>query len=49
MVDEFEKQYSALQIPYPPDTISPLIDTLEKETKENIAKFKTESSARIEE
>ncbi|KAF2900763.1 hypothetical protein ILUMI_05416 [Ignelater luminosus] len=49
MVDEFQKQYSALQIPYPPDTVSAQVDALEKEIKNDIAKFKTESNTRIEE
>lgn len=49
MVDEFQKQYSALQIPYPPDAVSGQLDALEKEIKNDITKFKTESNARIEE
>ncbi|XP_017773779.1 PREDICTED: ATP synthase subunit d, mitochondrial [Nicrophorus vespilloides] len=49
MVDDFQKQYTALNIPYPPDNVSGQIDTLEKEIKSDIAKFKVESSARIEE
>lgn len=49
MVDEFQKQYSALSIPYPPDTVSPQIDALEKEIKGDIEKFKTESNIRIAE
>ncbi|XP_060535099.1 ATP synthase subunit d, mitochondrial-like [Cylas formicarius] len=49
MVDDFEKQYSALTIPYPRDTVSSQIDAQEKEIKADIEKFKKESNARIEE
>ncbi|XP_056636216.1 ATP synthase subunit d, mitochondrial [Diorhabda carinulata] len=49
MVDEFQKQYSALSIPYPPDTIKPQLDSLEKEIKSDIEKFKSESNTRIAE
>lgn len=49
MVDDFQKQYAALSIPYPPDTVSPQIDSYEKEVKADIEKFKTESNARISE
>lgn len=48
MVDEFQKQYTALNIPYPPDTVSGQIDAQEKEFKSDIEKFKVESNARIE-
>ncbi|CAH1155320.1 unnamed protein product [Phaedon cochleariae] len=49
MVDEFQKQYSALKIPFPADTVSSLIDAQEKEIKSDIEKFKTDSNARIAE
>lgn len=49
MVDEFQKQYQALNIPYPPDTAKPQLDALQKEIESDIAKFKTESDARIAE
>ncbi|KAJ3663246.1 hypothetical protein Zmor_007550 [Zophobas morio] len=49
MVDEFQKQYGALKIPYPPDTVSTQIDAQEKELKVEIEKFKQESNARIAE
>ncbi|KAF7264183.1 ATP synthase, subunit D [Rhynchophorus ferrugineus] len=49
MVDEFQKQYAALTIPYPPDTVSNQIDAQEKELKADIEKFKAESNARIAE
>ncbi|RZC34870.1 ATP synthase subunit d, mitochondrial [Asbolus verrucosus] len=47
MVDNFQKQYAALNIPYPPDTVSPQVDSLEKEIKSDIEKFKKESNVRI--
>jgi len=47
MVDDFQKRYSALTIPYPPDTVSSQIDSQEKEIKADIDKFKAESNARI--
>ncbi|XP_023012450.1 ATP synthase subunit d, mitochondrial [Leptinotarsa decemlineata] len=49
MVDDFQKQYGGLTIPFPADTVSSQIDAQEKEIKNDIAKFKTESNARIEE
>ncbi|CAH1105402.1 unnamed protein product [Psylliodes chrysocephalus] len=48
MVDEFQKQYSAISIPYPPDTVKPQLDALEKEIKSDIEKFKAESNVRIQ-
>lgn len=49
MVDDFQKQYSALKVPYPPDTVKPQLDALEQEVKSDIASFKAQSNARIEE
>ncbi|XP_030767071.1 ATP synthase subunit d, mitochondrial [Sitophilus oryzae] len=49
MVDDFQKQYTALNIPFPPDTVSKQIDAQEKEIKADIEKFKVESTARITE
>lgn len=49
MVDDFQKQYSALNIPYPPNPVTGQLDALEKETKADIEKFKAESNARIAE
>lgn len=49
MVDNFQKQYGALSIPFPPDTISSQIDAQEKEIKADIEKFKSESNVRIAE
>lgn len=48
MVDEFQKKYSALTIPYPPDTVSSQIDAQEKEIKSEIDQFKAQSNQRIE-
>lgn len=49
MVDEFQKKYSALSIPYPPDTLRPQLDAQEKEIRADIEKYKTESNIRIAE
>ncbi|CAH0547764.1 unnamed protein product [Brassicogethes aeneus] len=49
MVDDFQKQYTALKIPYPTENVSSQLDALESETKNEIAKFKSDSSQRIEE
>lgn len=49
MVDDFQKQYTALKVPYPPDTVKPQLDALEKEVKADIEQFKSQSNARIEE
>ncbi|VEN44606.1 unnamed protein product [Callosobruchus maculatus] len=49
MVEEFQKQYSALTIPYPPDTVKPQLDAQEQQVKSDIEKFKAESNARISE
>ncbi|XP_014292778.1 ATP synthase subunit d, mitochondrial [Halyomorpha halys] len=47
MVDSFQKKYETLQIPYPQDTVTPLIDAQEKEVKKEVAAFKDASSQRI--
>ncbi|KAB0796155.1 hypothetical protein PPYR_10216 [Photinus pyralis] len=49
MVDDFQRQYEALKIPYPPNPKVAELDALEKETAADIEKFKQESSARISE
>lgn len=49
MVDEFQKQYAALNIPYPPNTKVSELDALEKEINADIEQFKKESNSRIEE
>lgn len=48
MVDDFQKKYSSLTIPYPPDTVSNQIDAQEKEIKSEIDQFKAASNQRIE-
>lgn len=48
MVDDFQKQYSALKVPYPPDTVKPQLDAYEQEIKSSITQFKSESNERIE-
>ncbi|XP_058054677.1 ATP synthase subunit d, mitochondrial [Anopheles bellator] len=47
MVDKFQKAYEALQIPYPADNVSKLVEAQEKEVQQEIAKFVKESEARI--
>ncbi|CAH1398615.1 unnamed protein product [Nezara viridula] len=47
MVDTFQKKYETLQIPYPQDNVTPLIDAQEKEVKKQIAEFKEASAQRI--
>jgi len=49
MVDSFQKAYSSLTIEYPKENVSGALDALEKEIQNDIAKFKSESNARIEE
>lgn len=50
LVDQFQKAYSDLKVPYPaiPSTVSSQLDSLEQTTKQDIVKFKSESEARIE-
>lgn len=49
MVDEFQKQYSSLSVPYPANPLTGQLDAVEKEVAADISKFKTESAARISE
>ncbi|XP_022911684.1 ATP synthase subunit d, mitochondrial-like [Onthophagus taurus] len=49
LVDDFEKQYGEIKIPYPEDNVSKDIDELEKEIRQDMEKFKKESDARIAE
>lgn len=49
MVDNFQKQYSALKIPYPPNPATAQLDALEKEINNDIVQFKKESDQRIAE
>ncbi|XP_053630926.2 ATP synthase subunit d, mitochondrial [Cherax quadricarinatus] len=47
MVDDFQKQYEALQIPYPADTVSGKIAEIEKQAAAETEVFIKESEARI--
>ncbi|XP_076065581.1 ATP synthase, subunit D [Oratosquilla oratoria] len=47
MVEAFQKQYEALQIPYPEDTVSASVDAVAKETVGEISNFVKASEARI--
>ncbi|XP_030371731.1 ATP synthase subunit d, mitochondrial [Scaptodrosophila lebanonensis] len=48
LVDSFQKQYDALSVPYPKDTVSPQVDAEIKETQGEIASFKKASEQRIQ-
>lgn len=47
LVDNFQKQYEALKVPYPADNVTPQIEAQAKETKAEIENFKKSSEARI--
>lgn len=47
MVDNFQKQYESLSVPYPADTISASIEAQRGAMVQEIEKFKKESAARI--
>ncbi|XP_049298224.1 ATP synthase subunit d, mitochondrial [Anopheles funestus] len=47
MVDKFQKAYEALQIPYPADNVTKLVEAQEKEVQQEISKFVKDSEARI--
>lgn len=47
MVDTFQKQYEALKVPFPADTVTSKIVEQEQNVKAEIAQFKSESEARI--
>ncbi|XP_015371709.1 PREDICTED: ATP synthase subunit d, mitochondrial-like [Diuraphis noxia] len=49
LVDNFEKMYNAIKIPYPEDKYTPAIDKHEKEIMKGIEEFKVESSVIIKE
>lgn len=51
LVDQFQKAYSELKVPYPavPSSVSSQLESLEQTTKQDIAKLKSESDVRIEE
>jgi F-type H+-transporting ATPase subunit d len=47
MVDNFQKQYESLKVPYPSDSVSATIEAQRGPMTQEIEKFKKESSARI--
>ncbi|XP_071518850.1 ATP synthase subunit d, mitochondrial-like [Panulirus ornatus] len=47
MVNEFQKQYEALEIPYPSDAVSAQITDMEKKSVAEVQAFIQESEARI--
>ncbi|XP_050434397.1 ATP synthase subunit d, mitochondrial-like [Adelges cooleyi] len=49
LVDNFEKQYSAVKIPYPEDKYTAAIINDEKKTVQEIEKFKVQSAQSIKE
>jgi F-type H+-transporting ATPase subunit d len=48
MVDSFQKQYEALKVPYPADTVSASVDQQKAQVAKDIEKFVAESKNRIE-
>ncbi|TDG51325.1 hypothetical protein AWZ03_002120 [Drosophila navojoa] len=48
LVDNFQKQYEALSVPYPKDTVSQQVDCEIEESKSEISKYKKESEQRIQ-
>jgi F-type H+-transporting ATPase subunit d len=47
MVDAFQKQYEALKVPFPADTVSSQIESQKSATQKEIEKFVAESKTRI--
>ncbi|KAK0161760.1 hypothetical protein PV327_008176 [Microctonus hyperodae] len=47
MIDQFQKEYESLKIPYPADTYTSTIENQEKEMHEYVQKFIEESNERI--
>ncbi|XP_046992942.1 ATP synthase subunit d, mitochondrial [Schistocerca americana] len=47
MVDDFQKQYEALKVPYPADNVTPQIEAQEKEIKKAIEDYIKASNERI--
>lgn len=47
MVDTFQKQYEALNIPFPADNVSQKIGDQEQQVKAEISEFKKNSEVRI--
>jgi hypothetical protein len=48
MVDDFQKRYESLQIPYPKDTLTASIEKQAVEQKAAYEKFVTDSKSRCE-
>lgn len=49
MVDNFQKQYEALKVPYPADTVSAQVDQQKSTVQKEIESFKAASNNRISE
>lgn len=49
MVENFQKQYEALKIPYPADNVSAQVDQQKQQIAKEIEDFKKSSAARISE
>jgi len=49
LVDNFQKQYEAVKIPYPTEDLTPKINEQEKQAMAEVKKFVAESNARIKE
>lgn len=49
MVDNFQKQYEALKVPYPADTVSAHVDQQKSTVQKEIESFKAASNNRISE
>lgn len=47
MVDNFQKQYEALKIPYPADNLTAQVENQKTQVAKEIENFKKESNARI--
>lgn len=49
MVDAFQKQYDAVKIPYPADTVTPQVDQQKSQVEKEIKDFIAASNSRIAE
>lgn len=47
LVDTFQKNYEALKVPYPTDTLTASVESQSKQVKSEIESFKSASQARI--
>lgn len=47
MVDNFQKLYDALKVPYPADNVSSQVDQQKQQVAKEIEQFKSESNSRI--